>query len=68
MGKTIPLELPSADSLFTTQEQRDDSNREKVYEIQVSERTGGLNSFQGIAGNLPVSLRGLKQYPRLSAK
>lgn len=34
MAKKLPiLNLPSADDLFTTQEERDDANREKVVDI-----------------------------------
>ena len=43
MGRAIPLDLPSADSLFSTQEQRDDISREKVYEIKVTEIDGFPN-------------------------
>jgi len=38
MPKKLPtLNLPSADSLFTTQEERDDANREKVLDIPLVE-------------------------------
>jgi len=43
MGKPIKLELPSADSIFSTQEQRDDMNREKVYAIPLTE----IDDFPG---------------------
>ncbi|WMJ22868.1 ParB/RepB/Spo0J family partition protein [Paludicola sp. MB14-C6] len=36
-SNTIKLNLPSADSLFSTQEMRDDAKREKVMEIPLSE-------------------------------
>ena len=35
MANPLNLVLPSADDLFTTQEQRDDKDREKVYDIPV---------------------------------
>ena len=35
--KTLALNLPSADDLFSTQESRDDASREKVMEIPLSE-------------------------------
>jgi len=38
MAKKMPvLNLPSADALFTTQEQRDDDRREKILDIPLSE-------------------------------
>jgi ParB family chromosome partitioning protein len=37
MARAYSLDLPSADDLFTTQEQRDDSKREKVYDIPLHE-------------------------------
>ena len=38
MPKKLPaLNLPSADTLFTTQEERDDVNREKVLDIPLSD-------------------------------
>ena len=38
MVKKLPeLNLPSADELFTTQEERDDLKREKVLDIPLSE-------------------------------
>ena len=37
MAKEIKLNLPSADDLFSTQEERDDAKREKVMDIQLSE-------------------------------
>ena len=37
MAKELKLNLPPADSLFTTQEERDDSKREKVIDIPRSE-------------------------------
>jgi ParB family chromosome partitioning protein len=37
MAKRINLNLPSADDLFTTQEERDDAKREKVVELLLSE-------------------------------
>ena len=37
MANVIKLNLPSADDLFTTQEERDDAGREKVMEIPLSE-------------------------------
>ena len=37
MPKEIKLNLPRADDLFTTQEERDDAKREKVMEIPLSE-------------------------------
>jgi ParB family chromosome partitioning protein len=38
MPKKLPtLNLPTADSLFTTQEERDDVSREKVLDIPLSE-------------------------------
>jgi ParB family chromosome partitioning protein len=37
MANGIKLNLPSADSLFSTQEERDDAQREKVLEIPLSE-------------------------------
>ncbi len=37
MSRDIKLPLPPADSLFTTQEERDDAKREKVIDIQRSE-------------------------------
>lgn len=43
MGKEISLDLPPADSLFSTQEQRDDTKREKVYDIPLTE----IDSFPG---------------------
>jgi len=36
-GKEIPFNLPTVDELFTTQAERDDANREKVYEVPLSE-------------------------------
>ena len=36
-GKGIPFNLPTVDELFTTQAERDDANREKVYEVPLSE-------------------------------
>lgn len=41
MAKEIKLNLPSADDLFSTQEERDDANLERVIEIPLSE----LNDF-----------------------
>jgi ParB family chromosome partitioning protein len=35
--KKIPFNMPSVDDLFTTQEERDDAKREKVYDIPLSE-------------------------------
>ncbi len=35
MANAIKLNLPSADSLFTTQEERDDMKRERVMDIRV---------------------------------
>jgi ParB family chromosome partitioning protein len=43
MARDISLNLPSADDLFTTQEQRDDDKREKVEDIPRSE----IDSFPG---------------------
>ena len=37
MANALKLNLPSADDLFTTQEERDDIKREKVYDIPLSE-------------------------------
>lgn len=37
MSREIKLNLPSVDDLFSTQESRDDANREKVIDIQLSE-------------------------------
>jgi ParB family chromosome partitioning protein len=37
MARAYSLDLPSADDLFTTQEQRDDNKREKVYDIPLNE-------------------------------
>ena len=37
MAKGLNLNLPSADDLFTTQEERDDAKREKVVDIPLSE-------------------------------
>lgn len=37
MAKELKLNLPSADSLFTTQEERNDAKREKVLDIHLSE-------------------------------
>jgi ParB family chromosome partitioning protein len=37
MGKELKLNLPPADSLFSTQEERDDAKREKVLDIPLSE-------------------------------
>lgn len=37
MAREIKMSLPSADSLFSTQEERDDAKREKVLEIPLSE-------------------------------
>ncbi len=37
MANALKLNLPSADSLFTTQEERDDMKREKVMDIPLSE-------------------------------
>ncbi|MCL2579107.1 MAG: ParB/RepB/Spo0J family partition protein [Oscillospiraceae bacterium] len=37
MSKELKLNLPHVDELFTTQEQRDDANREKVLDIPLSE-------------------------------
>ena len=37
MGKKIELNLPSADDLFTTQEERDEANLEKIIYIPLSE-------------------------------
>jgi ParB family chromosome partitioning protein len=37
MPKELKLNLPSVDDLFSTQEQRDDLNREKVIDIAISE-------------------------------
>ena len=36
MGKVIKLDLPPADNLFSTQEERDDLKREKVVDIPLS--------------------------------
>jgi len=36
-GKGIPFNLPSVDELFTTQAERDDAGREKVFEIALDE-------------------------------
>ncbi len=36
MPKEIKLNLPPADDLFTTQEERDDARREKVFDIPLS--------------------------------
>ena len=35
--KTLAFNLPAADALFTTQEQRDDNRREKILDISLSE-------------------------------
>lgn len=37
MAKGLKLNLPSADDLFSTQEERDDAKREKVLDIPISE-------------------------------
>jgi len=37
MAKELKLNLPSADDLFSTQEERDDAQREKVLDISLSE-------------------------------
>lgn len=37
MAKELKLNLPSADDLFSTQEERDDAKREKVFDIPLSE-------------------------------
>jgi ParB family chromosome partitioning protein len=37
MAKELKLNLPPADDLFTTQEERDDAKREKVLDIPLSE-------------------------------
>ena len=37
MPKELKLSLPSVDDLFSTQDERDDANREKVLEIPLSE-------------------------------
>jgi len=37
MAKELKLNLPSADSLFSTQEERDDAQRERVMELPLSE-------------------------------
>ena len=37
MARELKLNLPSADSLFSTQEQRDDQRREKIMDIPLSE-------------------------------
>ena len=37
MAKGLTLNLPSADDLFTTQEERDDAKREKVLDMLLSE-------------------------------
>ena len=37
MAKKLNLDLPRADDLFSTQEERDDDNRERVYDILLSE-------------------------------
>jgi ParB family chromosome partitioning protein len=36
MGKIIKLDLPPADDLFSTQEERDDLKREKIINVQLS--------------------------------
>ena len=40
MAKELNLNLPPADSLFTTQEERDDAKREKIQEILITEIDG----------------------------
>ena len=35
--KELPLNLPSVDDLFTTQEEREDKTREKIVDIPISE-------------------------------
>lgn len=40
MAKELKLNLPSADDLFSTQEERDDARREKVLDIPLSEIDG----------------------------
>ena len=40
MAKEIKLNLPPADDLFSTQEERDDLKREKVLDIHLSEIDG----------------------------
>ena len=37
MANGLKLNLPSADDLFSTQEERDDAKREKVMDIPLSE-------------------------------
>ncbi len=39
-GKELPLNLPSLDDLFTTQEERDDKAREKIVDVPISEIDG----------------------------
>ncbi len=43
MAKELKLNLPSVDDLFSTQEERDDAQREKVMQIPLSEISGFPN-------------------------
>lgn len=43
MAKELKLNLPSADSLFSTQEERDDAKRERVIDLPLSEISDFLN-------------------------
>ena len=51
MSRNLELKLPPADSLFTTQEERDDRKREKIMDIPLAEGMSGIPLRRDVTSN-----------------